>query len=214
MGLITEASRSISEIATLIDEIAFQTNLLALNAAVEAARAGDQGRGFAVVAAEVRSLAQRSASAAKDIKSLIKDTVERVSVGAELVQKTGQSLQTIQTGAARVCDIVSEIAAASLQQSSGINQVNDAVMALDQVTQQNAALVEEASAASRQALELTQELVRQMEFFKIAGMANDNRSKVDSRLTNGFARSGGSQPMLDLQPVGSVSDTMKDWKEF
>ncbi len=151
MDLVTDASRSISEIAVLIDEIAFQTNLLTLNATVEAARAGDQGRGFAVVATKVRSLAQRSASAAKNIKSLIDETMERVSAGAELVRKAGQSLETIQTGATKMSDIVGEIAAASVEQSAGIDQINDAVAALDQVTQQNAALVEEGSAASRQA---------------------------------------------------------------
>ena len=211
MELITEASRSISEIAVLIDEIAFQTNLLALNAAVEAARAGDQGRGFAVVATEVRSLAQRSASAAKSIKSLINDTVERVSVGAELVRKAGHSLETIQTGATRVCDIVSEIAAASVQQSSGIEQVNDAVTALDQVTQQNAALVEEASAASRQALELTQELVQQMAFFKIAGIAEEAASRIKVRAVEKVARTNTNEPAHRLQPVKLVLDTANEW---
>ncbi len=167
MKQITQASRNIGEIAVLIDEIAFQTNLLALNAAVEAARAGDQGRGFAVVAAEVRNLAQRSASAAKEIKILIGTTIEQVDAGAELVDRTGHALVTIQGGATRVADIVSEIAAASQQQSAGVEQVNVAVVSLDDVTQQNAALVEEASAASRQALELAQELLRNVEFFKI-----------------------------------------------
>jgi methyl-accepting chemotaxis protein len=211
MELITEASRSISEIAVLIDEIAFQTNLLALNAAVEAARAGDQGRGFAVVATEVRSLAQRSASAAKNIKSLINDTVERVSVGAELVRKAGHSLETIQTGATRVCDIVSEIAAASVQQSSGIEQVNDAVTALDQVTQQNAALVEEASAASRLALELTQELVQQMAFFKIAGIAEEAASRIKVRALEKVERPNTNEPAHRLQPVKLMLDTASEW---
>jgi methyl-accepting chemotaxis protein len=214
MGLITEASRSISEIAVLIDEIAFQTNLLALNAAVEAARAGDQGRGFAVVATEVRSLAQRSASAAKDIKALISKTVERVGVGAELVSKAGQSLKTIQTGATKVCDIVSEIAAASVQQSAGIEQVNDAVTALDQVTQQNAALVEEASAASRQALELTQELVQQMGFFKIAGMADDDAANHQVQTVDKTVRPELNQAVRRPQPVQRVMATGNEWREF
>ncbi len=211
MELITDASRSISEIAVLIDEIAFQTNLLALNAAVEAARAGDQGRGFAVVATEVRSLAQRSAGAAKNIKSLINETVERVSAGAELVRKAGQSLETIQTGATKVCDIVSEIAAASVQQSAGIDQVNDAVTALDQVTQQNAALVEEASAASRQALELTQELVQQMGFFKIAAMddASEQGRTIDKVMRPDTTPSA-SKP----QPVETAVATGNAWREF
>jgi methyl-accepting chemotaxis protein len=165
---ISSASKSISEIAVLIDEIAFQTNLLALNAAVEAARAGDQGRGFAVVAAEVRNLAHRSAKAAREIKVMIADAGDRVVAGSDLVQRTGESLKGIQAGAARVADIIAEIAAASQQQSAGIDQVTDAVTTLDEVTQQNAALVEEASAASRNTLELARELMQQVAFFKVA----------------------------------------------
>ncbi|UPG91647.1 methyl-accepting chemotaxis protein [Luteibacter aegosomaticola] len=169
MGEITRSSRSVGEIAVLIDEIAFQTNLLALNAAVEAARAGEQGRGFAVVASEVRNLAQRSASAARDIKKLIADASERVETGAVLVGRTGEALALIGTGASKVSGIVGNIAAASLQQSAGIEQVNGAVTALDEVTQQNAALVEEASAASKQMLDLAEELMRQVAFFSITG---------------------------------------------
>ncbi len=169
MAEITLASKNIAEIAVLIDEIAFQTNLLALNAAVEAARAGEQGRGFAVVATEVRNLAHRSAKAAKEIKALITDSTERVANGSELVRQTGDSLQSIRKGAARVADIVAEIAAASKEQSSGIDQVTTAITTLDDVTQQNAALVEEASAASRNAMELSRELQRQVGFFTIGG---------------------------------------------
>jgi methyl-accepting chemotaxis protein len=171
MEQITQASRQIGEIAVLIDEIAFQTNLLSLNAAVEAARAGEQGRGFAVVASEVRALAQRSAGAAKEIKALIGSTTERVEAGAALVGKTGEALTKIQGGASRVAEIVMEIASASQQQSAGVEQVNQAVTDLDEVTQQNAALVEEASAASRHSLELSDELIRQVAFFRIAGTA-------------------------------------------
>lgn len=148
MGEINQSSKQIAEIIGVIDEIAFQTNLLALNAAVEAARAGDQGRGFAVVAAEVRSLAQRSAQAAKEIKNLIKDSVEKVEQGTRLVDASGKTLTEIVDAFRQVSDIVSEIAAASQEQSSGIEEVNKAIAQLDQVTQQNAALVEEAAASS------------------------------------------------------------------
>jgi methyl-accepting chemotaxis protein len=171
MARITDASRDIAEIAVLIDEIAFQTNLLALNAAVEAARAGEQGRGFAVVAAEVRRLAQRSAIAAKDIKGLIATSAERVEEGASLVASTGVALDRMQAGAVRVSSIIGEIATASNEQAAGIEQVNDAVTSLDEVTQQNAALVEEASAASRHALELADELMREVAFFRLDGQA-------------------------------------------
>ncbi len=148
MGGINAASRKIADIIGVIDEIAFQTNLLALNAAVEAARAGDQGRGFAVVAAEVRTLAGRSATAAKEIKALIKDSVDKVEHGSKLVDQSGQSLGDICTAVKRVTDVVAEIAEASHEQASGIEQVNKAVTQMDDSTQQNAALVEEASAAS------------------------------------------------------------------
>ncbi|MBY0455433.1 MAG: Tar ligand binding domain-containing protein [Burkholderiaceae bacterium] len=148
MEAINTSSRKIVDIIGVIDGIAFQTNILALNAAVEAARAGEQGRGFAVVAAEVRSLAGRSAEAAKEVRALISDSVDKVGVGSAQVAQAGETMQEIVSGIQRVADIVGEIASASREQSSGLTQINQAVAQLDSVTQQNAALVEETSAAS------------------------------------------------------------------
>lgn len=166
---INASSRKIADIVGLIDEIAFQTNLLSLNAAVEAARAGEQGRGFAVVATEVRSLSQRSAAAAKEIKGLIKESVEKVHAGSALVDESGTALADIVDSVKKVTDIVAEIAAASQEQSSGIDQVNQAVTQMDEVTQQNAALVEEAAAAARAMQEQADELRQQMTFFRLQG---------------------------------------------
>ncbi len=148
MGAIDASSRKIVDIISVIDGIAFQTNILALNAAVEAARAGEQGRGFAVVAAEVRNLAQRSAGAAKEIKTLIGDSVEQVNVGTRLVQEAGSTMNEVVASVARVTDIMAGITAASREQTAGIEQVNQAIAQMDQVTQQNAALVEQAAAAA------------------------------------------------------------------
>lgn len=162
MGKINEASKKISDIIGVIDEIAFQTNLLALNAAVEAARAGEQGRGFAVVATEVRSLAGRSATAAKEIKELIQDSVRKVADGSRLVTQSGQTLGEIVTSVKKVSDIVAEIASASREQSAGIEQVNQAVMQMDEMTQQNAALVEQATASSQSMAEQARRLATLM----------------------------------------------------
>jgi len=179
---IQQASAQISDIVGLIDEIAFQTNLLALNAAVEAAHAGEHGRGFAVVADEVRNLAQRSARAAKEIKTLIGDSAEKVQAGSQLVDESGKALAGIITSVKKVVDIVNEIAAASQEQSSGIEQVNRAVMQMDEATQQNAALVEEAAAAARAMQEQADRLHAQMGFFRVHG-ATPHTSAKNALLT-------------------------------
>ncbi|MFA7243380.1 MAG: methyl-accepting chemotaxis protein [Sulfuricellaceae bacterium] len=173
MSSINESSRKIVDIISVIDGIAFQTNILALNAAVEAARAGEQGRGFAVVAAEVRNLAQRSAAAAKEIKTLIGDSVDKVENGTKLVGEAGQTMEEIVTSIKRVTDIMAEISVASVEQSSGIEQVNQTITQMDEVTQQNAALVEEAAAAAESLEEQAQNLSQSVAVFKL-----DNKTSM------------------------------------
>jgi len=168
MGSITESSRKIADIISVIDGIAFQTNILALNAAVEAARAGEQGRGFAVVASEVRNLAQRSAGAAKEIKELISDSVEKVDAGSKLVDEAGQTMDLIVTSIRQVADIMGEITAATQEQSNGIEEVNQAITQMDEMTQQNAALVEQAAAAAESMQEQAELLSQAVSIFKLS----------------------------------------------
>ncbi len=167
MADINSASTKIADIIGVIDGIAFQTNILALNAAVEAARAGEQGRGFAVVASEVRSLAQRSAQAAKEIKGLIEDSVSKVDNGSHLVEQAGRTMQEIVTSVRHVADVVAEISAASREQSAGIEEVNRAITQMDQVTQQNAALVEEAAAAAASMQDQAAQLAQLVSVFRL-----------------------------------------------
>ena len=167
MGGIHASSRKIVDIIQVIDGIAFQTNILALNAAVEAARAGEQGRGFAVVAAEVRQLAQRSATAAKEIKGLIDESVRQVDAGSHLVQGAGTTMEQVEQSIRRVASIVSEISSASQEQSTGIAEVGTAVTQMDQSTQQNAALVEQATAAAQSLQQQAHELAQVVAGFKL-----------------------------------------------
>jgi methyl-accepting chemotaxis protein len=169
MGSINESAKKIVDIIGVIDGIAFQTNILALNAAVEAARAGEQGRGFAVVATEVRNLAQRSAAAAKEIKALIGDSVEKVAVGSKLVEQAGTTMNEVVESIKRVTDIMAEITVSSQEQSRGIEQVNQAIMEMDDVTQQNAALVEQAAAAAGAMQDQAADLNDVVSMFKVDG---------------------------------------------
>ncbi len=195
MSDIKQSSKKIADIIGVIDEIAFQTNLLALNAAVEAARAGEQGRGFAVVASEVRSLAGRSATAAKEIKGLIQDSVRKVEDGSARVTQSGQTLEEIVASVKKVSDIVAEIAAASREQSAGIEQVNRAVMQMDQLTQQNAALVEEATAAAQNMAGQARELSDNMGSYRLMNDGSSGLRPAGVAYGSGAAR---------VSPVGTV----------
>lgn len=195
MQAISTSSKKISEIVGVIDSIAFQTNILALNAAVEAARAGEQGKGFAVVAAEVRSLAQRSAQAAKEIKGLIEDSVSKVGAGSQQVARAGDTMQEIVSSVKRVTDIMGEISAASDEQSTGIDQVNRAVSQMDEVTQQNASLVEEAAAAAASLQEQAQQLADAVAVFKLNdGMPEVAQVSTRQSRSDGYAHAALGAP--------------------
>ncbi|MBS1187497.1 MAG: methyl-accepting chemotaxis protein [Burkholderiaceae bacterium] len=182
MGAINESSKKMADIINVIDGIAFQTNILALNAAVEAARAGEQGRGFAVVATEVRNLAQRSASAAREIKTLIDDSVGKVETGSKLVEQAGGTMQEVVDSVKRVNDIICEITAASREQSDGIEQINLAVIQMDQVTQQNAALVEEAAAAAEALQDQASSLTNAVSAFKLGALGHAPQEAIPAKL--------------------------------
>jgi len=219
MGSISASSKKIADIIGVIDGIAFQTNILALNAAVEAARAGEQGRGFAVVATEVRNLAHRSASAAKDIKLLIEASVQNVDAGSELVSQTGSTMEEIVASIRRVTDIMAEISAAGREQEMGIGQINQAVAEMDTVTQQNAALVEEAAAASAAMQDQAAELAAMVSIFKVdAGHRGVEAAVRKPLATTPAPRAPLPSPAKKLavkqRAAKAVADSSGEWEEF
>tara|TARA_R110001599_G_scaffold64023_3_gene178939 strand:- start:558656 stop:560353 length:1698 start_codon:yes stop_codon:yes gene_type:complete len=219
MTSINDSAKKIVDIIAVIDGIAFQTNILALNAAVEAARAGEQGRGFAVVASEVRNLAQRSAGAAKEIKALITDSVEKVDTGSKLVDEAGQTMQEIVDSVRHVTDIMGEITSASQEQTSGIEQINQAIAQMDQVTQQNAALVEEAAAAAESLQDQASNLAKVVSVFQLDGSSHvaDTRNKALPRpAINAGTRSSHAAPMRQIAVAKRVPVAAEggDWEAF
>ncbi|MES2126501.1 MAG: methyl-accepting chemotaxis protein [Pseudomonadota bacterium] len=212
MGSINESSRKIVDIISVIDGIAFQTNILALNAAVEAARAGEQGRGFAVVASEVRNLAQRSAAAAKEIKVLISDSVEKVDTGTRLVEQAGATMGEVVASVKQVTDIVAEISAATAEQNSGIAQVHQAIAQMDQGTQQNAALVEETAAASQNMQEQAASLAEAVSAFTIEAMPAAKPSPV--RRVASSARSAVAASPAPRAQARKRANAESEWEAF
>ena len=221
MASISTSSKKIVDIISVIEGIAFQTNILALNAAVEAARAGEQGRGFAVVAGEVRNLAQRSAAAAKEIKTLIDDSVTKVEVGSRQVDQAGATMTEIVQAVKRVTDIMAEIAAASNEQSAGIEQVNQAIVQMDEVTQQNAALVEEAAAAAESMQDQAEDLMHAVSTFKVVG----GKEAMLRFAARSAAKSAARPAVAQYAPIAAVpvrkgrqlakpKEGKDDWKEF
>jgi len=224
MGSINESSKKISDIIGVIDGIAFQTNILALNAAVEAARAGEQGRGFAVVASEVRNLAQRSAAAAKEIKALIGDSVDKVDAGSRLVDQAGETMNDIVESVRRVTDIMSELMSAAQEQTAGIEQINEAVIQMDQVTQQNAALVEEAAAASQSMQEEAANLAQIVSVFELGGADARVPARQAARKQPARAKQLDAAPerrqaiakpaVKAVRKQTAVAASAADWEEF
>src|SRR5690606_21557697 len=222
---ISESSNRIADIIGVIDGIAFQTNILALNAAVEAARAGEQGRGFAVVAAEVRSLAQRSAGAAKEIKQLITDSTDKVRHGNDLVGQAGRTMGEIVTSVKRVTDIIADISAASQEQSAGIEQVNQAITQLDESAQQNAGRVEGATAAARSMEQQAGQLVQTVAVFQVQGSPSTPAAKSEPAVATraGVARLSSHRPVpVRSRPdpraaapaAAAAAGVSEDWQEF